>query len=134
MSTALNDESLFRLCIMLTLGLIVLYTLCGHIITSCKLLILHESTVGVLTGIFAQWLLLGKIRMQFDTTSFFFFLLPPIVFASAYTLKKKNFVRNLSYIFGLGVLGTICAMIIISILLLKGNQHFKDPESGESWI
>jgi NhaP-type Na+/H+ or K+/H+ antiporter len=72
--------------------------------------------------------------MEFHTQSFFFFLLPPIVFASAYTLKKKNFVRNLSYIFGLGVLGTIFAMIVISILLIKGNEHFKDPATGKTWI
>lgn len=61
-------------------------------------------------------------------------MLPPIVFASAYTLQKKNFIRNLSYIFGLGILGTIVAMIVISVLLLKANEAYKDPKTGELWI
>lgn len=56
------------------------------------------------------------------------------MFASAYTLQKKNFIRNLSYIFGLGILGTIVAMIVISVLLLKANEAYKHPETGEPWI
>lgn len=72
--------------------------------------------------------------ISFDQQSFFFFLLPPIVFASAYTLQKKNFIRNISYIFGLGVLGTVVAMCVISFILLKANEAYKDPETGDTWI
>ena len=56
------------------------------------------------------------------------------MFASAYTLKKKNFVRNLSYIFGLGVLGTVCAMVVISIILMKANEYYRDPVTQETWV
>lgn len=128
------DEHLFRECIMLSLSLIIFYILCGHIIDTFKILIVHESTIGILSGMFVQWLLIDRLTMHFDTQSFFFFLLPPIVFGSAYTLRKKNFIRNISYIFGLGILGTIFAMIVISFLLITGNEYFKDQETGELWV
>ena len=54
-----DAESLYRLCIIMVLGLVVVYALCGHVIEKHKILLVHESTVGVLTGIFVQWLLIG---------------------------------------------------------------------------
>jgi NhaP-type Na+/H+ or K+/H+ antiporter len=93
--------------------------------------LLHESTVGILTGILVQYFLSEHVILDFKSDEFFFFLLPPIVFASAYTLKKKNFIRNISYVFGLGVLGTIVAMIVLSAVLIYGNESLKDPITGQ---
>ena len=90
--------------------------------------------MGLLSGALVSYFVHENTIISFDQQSFFFFLLPPIVFASAYTLQKKNFIRNLSYIFGLGILGTIVAMIVISLILLRANEAYKDPESGEPWI
>ena len=55
------------------------------------------------------------------------------MFASAYTLKKKNFIRNIAPIFGLGILGTIVAMIVVSFILIKGNEHVL-AETGHRWV
>lgn len=55
------------------------------------------------------------------------------MFASAYTMSKKYFLKNMGYILGLGILGTVVAMIIISSVLLWGNRHFAD-ENGNTWI
>ena len=141
---------MFRLLIISTILLLLFMTLSGHVIEKCKvstkdihlilnfftwqIIIVHESTVGVLTGMFVQWILLDRYLIQFDSQSFFFFLLPPIVFASAYTLKKKNFVRHISYILGLGVLGTIVAMTVLTIILNYGNELYRDPVTGEAWV
>ena len=81
-----------------------------------------------------QYLLIRHEVIEFDSQSFFFFLLPPIVFASAYTLQKRNFIKNISYIMGLGVLGTIVAMIVVSFIMLWGNEYYKDPDTGKTWI
>lgn len=48
-------------------------------------------------------------------------------------MQKKNFIRNISYILGLGVLGTIVAMIVISSILIWGNQKYRD-ENGDKWV
>lgn len=79
-------------------------------------------------------MLLDHYTIHFDSQSFFFFMLPPIVFASAYTLKKKNFVRNISYILGLGILGTIVAMIVLTVILMWGNDRYRDETTGETWV
>ena len=124
------DTDLFRLCLILVVFLLIFYSLSGHFIEKFKILFIHESTVGVLTGALIQYILSEFTDLndpiRFDSEGFFFYLLPPIVFASAYTIQKKNFIRNLSYIFGLGILGTIVAMIVISTVLLKMN-----PPAGE---
>lgn len=130
---SLDKPGLFRIEILASLLMIVIYALSGHCIEKFRILILHESTVGVLTGMFAQYWIVDKEVLKFDNQSFFFFLLPPIVFASAYTLKKKNFIRNIAPIFGLGILGTIVAMIVVSFILLKGNEHFRD-ENGKHLV
>lgn len=146
---SLDKPGLFRIEILASLLMIVIYALSGHciekfrvsvnsfnmliVLCTLQILILHESTVGVLTGMFAQYWIVDKEVLKFDNQSFFFFLLPPIVFASAYTLKKKNFIRNIAPIFGLGILGTIVAMIVVSFILLKGNEHFRD-ENGKHLV
>lgn len=48
----MDPTSLFRLMLILSIGLLILYTLSGHIIDKLKILVIHESTVGVLTGMF----------------------------------------------------------------------------------
>jgi NhaP-type Na+/H+ or K+/H+ antiporter len=40
----------------------------------------------------------------------------------------------MSYILGLGILGTIVAMTVLTIIPMWGNEHFRDPETGESWV
>ena len=130
----MDPTDLFRLMLILSIALIILYTLSGHIIDKMKILVIHESTVGVLAGMLIQWLLLDHYTINFDSQAFFFFMLPPIVFASAYTLKKKNFVRNISYILGLGILGTIVAMTVLTIILMWGNDRYRDPVTGETWV
>ena len=55
------------------------------------------------------------------------------MFASPYTLGKKNFIRNIAYVLGLGILGTIVAMFVVSTVLLYGNAYLKDEE-GKPYI
>ena len=61
-----------------------------------------------------------------------------MIFAAGYTLKKKNFIRNLNYILALGVFGTILAMTIISVIMYYGNQYYYEkylePKGLPIWI
>ena len=62
--------------------------------------------------------------LQFSEEALFYFIIPPIIFAAGFTLKKKNFFKNLSYILSFGVLGTVLAMIVLSLIISLANFYF----------
>lgn len=45
-----------------------------------------------------------------------------MLFASGFNLKKKAFVKNMSYISMFGILGTFAFFIVVVLLLLWANQ------------
>ena len=75
--------------------------------------------------------------MTFNDDLFFYFVLPPIVFASGYNMYRKKFFANLKNIVLFGVLGTFIIFGIFSsltILVLKHvnlTQYIYDPETLE---
>jgi len=71
---------------------------------------------------------MAKKTIEFSESGFFYFILPPIIFAAGYTLKRRNFVKNLSYILLLGLIGTIISMVVLSILIIKFNNMLYDSE------
>ena len=63
--------------------------------------------------------------ISFSEKGFFLYILPPIIFCAGYTLHRKNFIRSLATIMGLGILGTVLAMVFISLLLYYANEQYK---------
>ena len=51
--------------------------------------------------------------LNFNEEIFFYGLLPPMIFAGGYNLKKEDFEKNFKYIFIFGFLGTIVAFGVI---------------------
>lgn len=45
--------------------------------------------------------------MTFDPNFFFYFCLPPIIFAAGYNMKRKKFFENFTNILIFGLLGTL---------------------------
>ena len=45
-----------------------------------------------------------------------------MLFAAGFNLKKKAFVKNMSYISMFGILGTFAFFVVIVLLLLWANQ------------
>ena len=54
-----------------------------------------------------------KFTLTFDEDAFFYFLLPPIIFAAGFNLKRRNFFKNFPYIFIFGILGTLVSFLVI---------------------
>lgn len=58
------------------------------------------------------------------------FILPPIIFAAGYNLKKTNFVKNFGYISLFGVIGTIISFAVLSCLIIFWNNLLHDQSSS----
>ena len=58
------------------------------------------------------------------------FLLPPIIFAAGYNLKKTNFMKNFGYITLFGVIGTLISFGVLSFLIIFWNDLLLEPGSS----
>jgi NhaP-type Na+/H+ or K+/H+ antiporter len=59
--------------------------------------------------------------LEFNDEFFFNFILPPIIFAAGYNLKKKYFFRYFFYIIMFGVIGTIMTFGVVAPLTYYSN-------------
>ena len=98
--------------------LLIVYFMFAQFLEIKKFRYLHESTLAILLGI-----LLGLIFYEFENEIitfngqiFFYFILPPIIFAAGYTLKSRMFFMNFGYILMYGFIGTFLSFITISVL------------------
>lgn len=80
------------------------------------LTILIGLVFGAIADGFGGVKMTGTIRSNFSGM-FFEFFLPPIIFSSAYSLKKVQFIKNLGTILCFAVLGTFVSTFIIGFLL-----------------
>ena len=74
--------------------------------------------------------------MTFDEDFFFYFCLPPIVFASGYTMKRKKFFQNFSNILVFGLIGTVVQFTLFSLLtylIMKTGLISKFNPETEEW-
>ena len=73
--------------------------------------------------------------MTFDENFFFYFCLPPIVFASGYNMKRKKFFENFNNILIFGVFNTIVSFILFAVMTYIVMEmdflELYDPETGE---
>jgi len=76
---------------------------------------LPPAAASMLLGVVAGFVLrvAGLPPFRFSPSTFFYGLLPPIVFASGFTLKTKGFFRNLGTITAFAVLGTALSTLVL---------------------
>jgi NhaP-type Na+/H+ or K+/H+ antiporter len=84
----------------------------GSIVEKYHFVIGHEASFLILLGILISLINfeIGHQElidiMQFDEKFFFYFCLPPIVFASGYNMKRQKFFENFRNILLFGLFGT----------------------------
>jgi NhaP-type Na+/H+ or K+/H+ antiporter len=118
----------------------ITYMVLGSLLEKNHCVIGHEASIIILLGSaisFGFWYLghedFNKM-MTFDENFFFYFCLPPIIFASGYNMKRKKFFENFSNIIIFGVLGTVVQFTLFSfftVLVMKtGLLEKYNPETG----
>jgi NhaP-type Na+/H+ or K+/H+ antiporter len=84
---------------------------------------MHQTGIALLLGLVFGWIFwLFGIEVHFDDKIFFYGILPPIIFAAGYNMKRRRFFRNLGYIGLYGILGTIISFLIIGIGTFQVSQ------------
>lgn len=98
------------------------YMFIGSVLEKYHCKIGHEAGLVIIFGMLFSWLAfqtghtdLNKM-MTFDDNFFFYFCLPPIVFASGYNMKRKEFFKNFTNILLFGLFGTLITFTSFSVM------------------
>jgi len=100
--------------------MIFLYMLFGALLERAHSPIGHEASLLCLLGIMVSYasFIMGyhdfNHIMTFDANFFFYFILPPIIFASGYNMKRKIFFKNIKNIMIFGLASTLLQFIVFS--------------------
>ena len=125
----MEGEEHLSLQVLLAIILLVLYVIAAPIFEKIHFHYMHESGVIMLLGIgitlafkfFIPSLDFTK-SLAFNDKIFFTFVLPLIIFGAGYNLKKRQFFKYFTYIFLLGVVGTLIAFTWVAPLTYFFNQ------------
>lgn len=108
---------------------VIIHTIIGHTAEQNRgkhplLLFLSDSVVAICLGMVAALILkaCNKGVIEFNKDIFWYCVLPPIILAQGYTLRKRNFFRLFSAIFLFGVLGTFLNFLSISYFAYNLSQ------------
>lgn len=101
---------------------LLFYMFVGSILEKYHCKIGHEAGLVIIFGMLFSFLAfntghtdLNKM-VTFDENFFFYFCLPPIVFASGYNMKRKKFFENFTNILLFGLFGTLITFTAFSVM------------------
>ena len=94
----------------------------------------HEASLVTLIGfgISYAYQAAGKKEFaemfKFSDDLFFYFCLPPIVFASGFNMQRKKFFQNIGNIVLFGLVGTIITFVSFSVITVIYKDYIKGGE------
>jgi solute carrier family 9 (sodium/hydrogen exchanger), member 6/7 len=134
------SETLFSAGAMIIFLMFIVYMVAGTLVESRGWIVGHEAGVVIIIGMLLSFLAmqLGHEEfthmMTFDDNFFFYFCLPPIVFASGYNMKRRKFFANIKNILILGLFSTVSQFTIFSIFTYLVVEYIPlyifDSETG----
>jgi NhaP-type Na+/H+ or K+/H+ antiporter len=101
--------------------ILLFYMFMGSLLERYHCVVGHEAGLVIIFGFLISLLAYStghddmNKMLTFDENFFFYFCLPPIVFASGYNMKRKKFFENFTNILLFGLFGTILQFTIFSI-------------------
>ena len=118
-------HSTYSLEALIVVVLLFCYIFTSHFAEIKKIPFLHESVVAIILGAIIGGIFALAVHkdISFSNEIFFTFILPPIIFAAGYNLRKSLFFENFGIISFLGVIGTIICFVIMTALISFFN-HF----------
>ena len=107
------SASLFSAGAVIIMLVLFFYMFIGSVLEKYHCKVGHEASLVILFGMMLSYIAFytGHTEfthmLAFDENFFFYFCLPPIVFASGYNMKRKKFFENFANILIFGLFGTI---------------------------
>lgn len=132
------SSNLFSAGAIIIMAVLIFYMFFGSLLEKYHCVVGHESGLVILFGMLLSFAAFYEGHtdfskmVTFDENFFFYFCLPPIVFASGYNMKRKEFFKNFTNILLFGLFGTIITFSLFSIftyivveadILWKYNGH-----------
>lgn len=117
-----KEEGLFSISASIIMVLLFLYMFFAALIEKYHIPIGHEASLLVIIGFAVSYVafLMGhhdfNMIMTFDHNFFFYFVLPPIIFASGFNMKRKEFFKNIGNILLFGLLSTVLQFVVFTFL------------------
>jgi sodium/hydrogen exchanger 8 len=108
--------------------MLLVYLSLGAFIEKYHLKIGHEASftivIGMIISFFAYDCKNEEMMnlLKFSDNTFFYFCLPPIVFASGFNMQRGNFFANIKTILLFGVLGTFVAFFSFSAMTIYAKN------------
>lgn len=104
--------------------MLLIYMTFGAYIEKYHIKIGHEASITIVIGMIISYInwechnedMVDLLKFSDDT--FFYFCLPPIVFASGFNMQRGNFFANIKTILLFGVLGTFVAFASFSAMTI----------------
>ena len=112
--------------------LMMVYLLFHVVIEKKRWMFGHESGIVLILGMAVSYIYYSADGdeftkfVEFDDNIFFYFCLPPILFAAGYNMRRDTFFKNIGYAILFGVIGALIAFFIftgISYLVLYKSGY-----------
>jgi NhaP-type Na+/H+ or K+/H+ antiporter len=97
------------------------YMFVGSVLEKYHCTVGHEASLVIIFGLILSYISYQSGHtdfnhmLTFDADFFFYFCLPPIVFASGYNMKRQKFFENFVNILLFGLIGTVVQFTLFSI-------------------